>query len=61
MTVDIDRGRIAEPTRCPRQQCASQNTMSLIHNRSDFSDKQICRLQETPGWGGFFFHKVIIS
>lgn len=48
MTVHIDRGRIAEPTRCPRDVCNSLNTMSLIHNRSDFTDKQVIRLQETP-------------
>jgi DNA replicative helicase MCM subunit Mcm2 (Cdc46/Mcm family) len=23
--------------------------MSLIHNRSEFADKQVVRLQETPG------------
>jgi DNA replication licensing factor MCM4 len=25
-----------------------KNTMQLIHNRCTFSDKQVCRLQETP-------------
>ncbi|KAI9498256.1 MCM2/3/5 family-domain-containing protein [Zychaea mexicana] len=48
MTVQVDRGRIMEPTRCPRESCASENTMSLVHNRCVFADKQVCRLQETP-------------
>ncbi|KAI8138048.1 MCM2/3/5 family-domain-containing protein [Fennellomyces sp. T-0311] len=48
MTVPVDRGRILEPTRCPRESCASENTMSLVHNRCVFADKQVCRLQETP-------------
>ncbi|KAI7869037.1 MCM2/3/5 family-domain-containing protein [Spinellus fusiger] len=47
-TVNVDRGRIMEPKRCPREQCASENTMSLVHNRCEFSDKQVSRLQETP-------------
>ena len=46
--VDIDRGRIAEPTRCPRPICESQNSMQIVHNRSGFADKQIIKLQETP-------------
>ncbi|KAJ1653448.1 MCM DNA helicase complex subunit [Dispira simplex] len=48
MLVAIDRGRIAEPTKCPRDMCNSSGTMQLIHNRSQFADKQVCRLQETP-------------
>ncbi|GJJ14685.1 hypothetical protein Clacol_008952 [Clathrus columnatus] len=46
--LDIDRGRIAEPQRCPRDLCRSEGTMNLIHNRCEFSDRQIIRLQETP-------------
>lgn len=46
--VDIDRGKIAEPTVCPREVCASQNSMQIVHNRSGFSDKQVIKLQETP-------------
>ena len=49
VTVDSDRGRIMEPTVCPREACQSKNTMMLVHNRCEFSDKQIARLQETPG------------
>ncbi|KIJ37049.1 hypothetical protein M422DRAFT_178459 [Sphaerobolus stellatus SS14] len=46
--VEIDRGRIAEPQRCPRDLCRSEGTMNLIHNRCEFADRQIIRLQETP-------------
>lgn len=46
--VDIDRGKIAEPTRCPRERCNSPNSMQIIHNRSGFADKQVIKLQETP-------------
>ncbi|KAM0704796.1 hypothetical protein Q7P35_007582 [Cladosporium inversicolor] len=46
--VDIDRGKIAEPTRCPRAVCESANSMQIVHNRSGFADKQIIKLQETP-------------
>lgn len=45
---EIDRGRIAEPDRCPRQVCNLQGSMSLIHNRCEFSDRQVVRIQETP-------------
>lgn len=46
--VDIDRGKIAEPTVCPRPICASSNSMQIVHNRSGFADKQVIKLQETP-------------
>ena len=46
-TVDIDRGRISEPAVCTN--CDSLHTMTLIHNRSLFSDKQMIKLQESPG------------
>jgi DNA replication licensing factor MCM4 len=46
--ADIDRGKITEPTRCPRGVCESQNSMQMVHNRSTFSDKQVIKLQETP-------------
>ncbi|KAJ1301133.1 hypothetical protein OPQ81_003545 [Rhizoctonia solani] len=48
MQVQIDRGRINEPDRCPRQVCASPGSMVLVHNRSIFADRQVVRLQETP-------------
>ncbi|KAL9116820.1 MAG: hypothetical protein Q9187_006649, partial [Circinaria calcarea] len=46
--VPLDRGKIAEPTRCPRRTCESQNSMQIVHNRSEFTDKQVIKLQETP-------------
>ncbi|KAF8630419.1 hypothetical protein AX15_002969 [Amanita polypyramis BW_CC] len=46
--VEIDRGKIEEPSRCPRDVCGSMGTMSLIHNRCEFADRQVIRLQETP-------------
>jgi DNA replication licensing factor MCM4 len=46
--VDIDRGKIAEPTECPRRVCKSPNSMQIVHNRSGFADKQVIKLQETP-------------
>jgi DNA replication licensing factor MCM4 len=46
--VDIDRGKIAEPVKCPRPICDSQNSMQIVHNRSGFMDKQVIKLQETP-------------
>lgn len=48
VTIDIDRGRISEPTRCPREICSSDNSMQIVHNRSEFADKQVIKLQETP-------------
>lgn len=46
--VDIDRGMVAEPTLCPRQACRSRESMQLIHNRCEYADKQVIKLQETP-------------
>ncbi|KAI9885833.1 MAG: dolichyl-diphosphooligosaccharide--protein glycosyltransferase subunit 1 [Watsoniomyces obsoletus] len=46
--VSIDRGKIAEPTECPRQVCGRPNSMQIVHNRSRFADKQVIKLQETP-------------
>lgn len=45
---EIDRGKIDEPSRCPRDVCASLGTMTLVHNRCEFADRQVIRLQETP-------------
>ncbi len=45
-TVEIDRGRIAEPAVCPN--CQTLHSMALIHNRSLFTDKQMVKLQESP-------------
>jgi DNA replication licensing factor MCM4 len=46
--ASIDRGKITEPTRCPREVCKSSNSMQIVHNRSEFADKQVIKLQETP-------------
>ncbi|XP_014681589.1 PREDICTED: DNA replication licensing factor mcm4-A-like [Priapulus caudatus] len=46
VTVEIDRGRIAEPTLCAN--CNTSRSFSLVHNRSHFSDKQLIKLQESP-------------
>ena len=46
--VDIDRGKITEPTKCPRKACDSPNSMQIVHNRSGFANKQVIKLQETP-------------
>ncbi|XP_067934575.1 DNA replication licensing factor mcm4-like [Watersipora subatra] len=45
-TVEIDRGRITEPTLCHK--CNTNHSFTLIHNRSMFSDKQHIKLQESP-------------
>ncbi|OBZ76230.1 DNA replication licensing factor mcm4 [Grifola frondosa] len=46
--VEIDRGKIDEPAKCPRDVCGSVGAMSLVHNRCEFADRQVIRLQETP-------------
>ncbi|CAI9103741.1 OLC1v1002279C1 [Oldenlandia corymbosa var. corymbosa] len=46
--VVVDRGRITEPLICGKQECLARNSMTLVHNRCRFTDKQIVRLQETP-------------
>ncbi|XP_019448467.1 PREDICTED: DNA replication licensing factor MCM4-like [Lupinus angustifolius] len=46
--VAVERGRITEPTICLKEECKSRNSMTLVHNRCRFTDKQIVRLQETP-------------
>merc|ERR1712106_1009567 len=45
-TVEIDRGRIAEPTLCTH--CNTSHAFTLVHNRSKFTDKQMVKLQESP-------------
>lgn len=44
--VEIDRGNIAEPTLCPH--CNTNHCFELIHNQSNFTDKQLTKLQESP-------------
>lgn len=48
VNVGLDRGKIREPTECPRQICKSKNSMQIVHNRCSFEDKQVIKLQETP-------------
>lgn len=48
VNVGLDRGKIREPTECPRQICGSKNSMVIVHNRCSFEDKQVIKLQETP-------------
>lgn len=48
MTVENERGKISEPLYCPRDVCGVQGSMSLIHNRCEFADRQVIRMQETP-------------
>ncbi|KAK4034795.1 MCM2/3/5 family-domain-containing protein [Parachaetomium inaequale] len=48
VTVELDRGKIREPTECPRARCKQKNSMQIIHNRCAFEDKQVIKLQETP-------------
>ncbi|XP_066917179.1 DNA replication licensing factor mcm4-A-like [Clytia hemisphaerica] len=45
-TVEIDRGTINEPTSCAN--CNTQQSMMLVHNRSQFTDKQMIKMQESP-------------
>ncbi|KZV53364.1 hypothetical protein F511_06506 [Dorcoceras hygrometricum] len=46
--IVVDRGRINEPTVCGKPECLSRNSMTLVHNRCRFADKQVVKLQETP-------------
>ncbi|KAM3471780.1 hypothetical protein MY5147_005648 [Beauveria neobassiana] len=48
VNVGLDRGKIREPTECPRRICSSKNSMQIVHNRCSFEDKQVIKLQETP-------------
>lgn len=45
-TIEIDRGTINEPTSC--QHCNTQQSMGIVHNRSQFTDKQMVKMQESP-------------
>ena len=45
-TVELERGRIFEPTLC--HHCSTNHSFALVHNRSRFSDKQMVKLQESP-------------
>ncbi|KII70004.1 DNA replication licensing factor mcm4-B [Thelohanellus kitauei] len=43
---DVNAGKVIEPTIC--NNCNSSHTMVLIHNLSQYSDKQIIKVQESP-------------
>lgn len=44
--VELERGRISEPTLCSH--CNTNHCFQLIHNRSQFADRQMVKLQEAP-------------
>lgn len=45
-SVEVDRGRISEPSVCSH--CSASHSFQLLHNRSLFIDKQQVKLQEAP-------------
>ena len=38
-------GIIEEPTVCPDPGCGAKHLMKLLHNRSEFSNKQLIKMQ----------------
>jgi DNA replication licensing factor MCM4 len=44
--VHVDRGRVEEPAMCAA--CGGKHGMEMQHNRCEFGDKQLIKLQETP-------------
>ena len=46
VSVEVERGRIAEPTLCTN--CNTNHSFAMQHNRSQFNDKQMIKLQESP-------------
>lgn len=48
LEVENIKGKIQEPSRCPRQDCEALHSLVLVHNQCRFNDKQILRVQETP-------------
>ena len=45
----VDRGRVNEPPlKCRNPDCESVGTMTLVHNRCVFANKQQIKMQETP-------------
>lgn len=45
-TIESFKGKIQEPSTCSH--CHTKCTMTLIHNRCQYSDKQLVKVQETP-------------
>ena len=56
-TAELERGRVPEPAHCSH--CNTAHSYNLIHNRSHFSDKQLVKLQESPG--KWMLTNIIIS
>ena len=46
VTVNVQRGKIDEPSRC--KNCGVDRSMTMLHNRCYFTNKQLIKLQETP-------------
>merc|ERR1711893_4485 len=44
--VEVEKGRIAEPTLCTN--CNTNHSFAMVHNRCRFKDKQMVKLQESP-------------
>merc|ERR1712241_1290385 len=44
--VEVEKGRIAEPTLCTH--CNTNHSFTMVHNRCHFKDKQMVKLQESP-------------
>ncbi|KAF9530579.1 MCM2/3/5 family-domain-containing protein [Crepidotus variabilis] len=47
LQIPISRSKIEEPGQCPREACASRGALGMIHNRCEFADRQVVRMQET--------------
>lgn len=45
-SVEVEKGRIAEPTLCTN--CNTNHSFAMVHNRCGFKDKQCVKLQESP-------------
>jgi hypothetical protein len=59
MTSEIDRGRISEPALCAN--CNTNHSYALVHNRSQYTDLQIVKLQESPGTLKCFMMKYLFN
>ena len=44
--MQLDNAKVQEPSQCPH--CLQKNTLELIHNYSQFTDKQYVKFQELP-------------
>ena len=48
VSVENVKGKIAPPTKCPRDECRANQSMDIVYNRCIYNSKQILRIQETP-------------